>query len=519
MGFWRRLFGLERSRKPKDETFEEERYIPEPAPFEDSEPDFERPSVDLTTATEERPLLIIDVDHLGEHFNETSDYGLGGAHAYAKGHTYRAYEPEEFKKLLRKGRKVVLQREGTKFPHVDKCTIADSLDIVRSIRKMLHTKEAYLEHQFEIVKWPGDDEYCKDDFAYVTARMLAPLKRKVMLLDASGRPRAYNDRGAFQVILYSTPADRPYEHIEPPSHIFGSELSYDMERVYRPIRQARDTHSFLIVDAGYAVAELFPNALYIHHDAAGTDYESEVDLRLYVKILEAATRFLFHPDGWDAALAAEKERAVVEEQKRFVALIQRSIPERAKRHKDTVEIARNQLKVLRQQCFDAERGLRVLEQSAIDPEHIGAHMIAEINKLQRGEVAHVVGIRLEGEAKSPILRATTDELTAVDPETGKTHLLGRFEIVLHVNSGDVTFRNLDRRSDFYDMHAPHVSDEGLPCLGSIERELPRYVATFEFEAALTLAVAFLSSANPEDEQAMESVKGFPLASSKRRNKR
>ena len=74
--------------------------------------------------------------------------------------------------------------------------------------------------------------------------------------------------------------------------------------------------------------------------------------------------------------------------------------------------------------------------------------------------------------------------------------LGRYKINLDL-AGDIKIEALDPHPDA-DYPHPHISSDGVPCLGNIRGDIPRMLGTMRISEALQSLHAFLSAYNPDN---------------------
>jgi hypothetical protein len=374
--------------------------------------------------------------------------------------------------------------------------------------------EAMLAHQFEVKQFNGEGQ---DKFAYLVSRILGPtVNRKIIFSVPHGVRQPYSNLGGFQVYVWSTPDETCHRDHDgwTPSCIWG----YNVDHIHGPFRPdpMRPDAGMLIKDGDYAVAELFENALYIHHDLV---HESTADaLHIMARVLQEAANYVRNPEKLKDEICKAREAYLQKQQAEFEALVQKAIPSRAENRKGNMDAARREVARLRQQCFEAERKLFGLEHAMLDPAVVAERFRSEFAKLQQGKVAFVekVEFRVDGD-DVPQMHVYTSELTAKDTRSGKTYVLGHYRIELNLDAKkdeydeyyDSTIKmfNLDRQPEDY--HHPHVDTDGTPCLGNLGQQLPEYVAHFEIEAAITLAIAFLQTLNPDD-GGWVYIQNFPL---------
>ncbi|MDO8408062.1 MAG: hypothetical protein Q7S95_02395 [bacterium] len=417
------------------------------------------------------------------------------SHTSFEGKTVLAFQASDLAAFVDRHNLVMVERYGSNAPNVEWVRFAQKPRLPRSVHEQLRNKSRMLEHQFEMGRWSSSDESPESwrRVAYTAARILAPtLRRKIILDVPHGHVHEYAERGAFQIYVWSTPDATGSRDTRPPRTIWGYNVDC-RDQGFKPSDTA--PAGIPIRDGDWAVAELFPNALYIHHDMVhhGTDAE----LNIMALLLTEVATILADPTDFDARAALAREESVKRQQRIFRRLVEGSIPGRSERHKELIAVTRVKIERTRGELFAAERELFGLENSAIDPEEVGKRFEEEISRLKHGGLEPVERVYFKDVGGSiPRLYGRTKEITSVDPQTRRTHLLGRYEISLDFETGEIRFQNLDRRPE--GCHGPHLSGEGYPCLGNIKDEMAGYLAHFEAEAAFTLAIAFLQSPNPND---------------------
>jgi len=108
------------------------------------------------------------------------------------------------------------------------------------------------------------------------------------------------------------------------------------------------------------------------------------------------------------------------------------------------------------------------------------------------DLAHIIKATISGDT----LIVETDMIKATDPRTEVVHLVGRVKISIRMSSGYVNIRNLSWLVN--NMNAPHVFNNGEPCLGNIGSILPELVGRYDFAAALMVIIQYLESINVND---------------------
>jgi hypothetical protein len=147
---------------------------------------------------------------------------------------------------------------------------------------------------------------------------------------------------------------------------------------------------------------------------------------------------------------------------------------------------------------DRLRDMRRLqaELSSVDAytKNMKAQLAKEFDNLFK--ISHVKNVKFRGNK----LTVSTDIICCVHPKTNKEHEVGAFDIVVDTITSQLLFFNKTRRVDAFKpaMNGPHLFPDGTPCLGSMKEIIPRLVASYEWSAAIQMAIAFVESVNLDD---------------------
>jgi len=441
-----------------------------------------------------KQLFVVPYDDLSLGYSEMKACGIKDAYGWFENRSALGFTHAEMEKLLERSGLSMVQRYGSTLADVEWVSLRKAPHYPDDINGMLQG-EAMLRYPFETKNFDGHGRY---EFSYLVSRMLGPVvKRKILFEVPHGRRRSYHDRGAFQVYVWSTPHEES-QTCNAPWAIWGYEV--DMRDGFVPL-PGREDAGVLIKDGDYAIAELFENALYIHYDIV--HYGTPNEFRIMVHLLQEVAKHLSDPEGFANELLRERAVFLEEQQAAFENLVQKAIPARTKRHQAQVEEARKEVGRLRERYFEVHRILFGLEHTMLDPEVVARRFREELVKLQQGKVACVEKVVLVGGngREFPKLHVYTTELKARYPDCDTEYLMGRYRIELRLgrDADDgrlIKMWNLDRQPE--NCNHPHVDSNGIPCLGNLDMQLPEYVAHFEIEAAITLAIAFLQSLNHDD---------------------
>jgi len=502
-----RLFNFWRTR-PESDVVEPETHpepqtvevrVPRPAtpPREEPAKKKREPLVLPHVLDGSEPVFVVKVSPFIEHenvsnsqFEEWTGLDLNARFDVFEREKVLSFSEAELRAFLERSGLVMIERYGSGTANVEWVRIIRKPSLPWLMEWKCANTDAFLEHQFQVGRYAGKNWR---GVAYVTTRFLSPtLRRKILFEVPHGSSRECAERGAFQIYVWSTPHHGIVRNSTPPVKLWGNPVDC-RDPAFQP---AEHTLGVNIWDGAYSVAELFPNALYIHHDLVETGSNNE--LKILSHLLNETIRLLNDPVGFNALVERAREEWEQTQRTIFTTLVEHSIPARSDRHREAVTAAQDKINAALASLAAAERELFGLQQSVLDPKSVAQRFEAEILKIQQGGVALVEKILFRnGEGEVPRLCVRTKEITSVNPKTNKTHLLGRYEIIFDLqNTEHIRFNNLDRRPD--NCHGPHLNEHGAPCLGNIRRDLTGYLGHFEVEAAITLAIAFLQSPNPDD---------------------
>jgi len=242
----------------------------------------------------------------------------------------------------------------------------------------------------------------------------------------------------------------------------------------------------VITEEGDEVAAFDEYNLYIYFDAVETGSESEV--AILEKIAESVATQL--RDGLEYDLDKVKTSYIKQCGKR-------------------VEM---QKKNLKKQMTDLETRATELQQEMVRTlrEHKEARVRVEtfdkhsddINKMLSEEFDALTEMpkieRVEYRGNS--LAVHTKTLFCTDPRTDKVHEIGAFKLVIDELRGDVYFYNKTRKINAYkaQMNGPHLFPDGRACLGNMTKVFPQLISSYEWSAAINMALSFIEHVNVDD---------------------
>jgi hypothetical protein len=329
-------------------------------------------------------------------------------------------------------------------------------------------------------------------FVKLVERILLPeLNCDVILSNQRGSTHNLRSGKDFSIFIWSTPLPLSSRTTKAPRYIFNIPVS---------IRSDVFQSSFgdLIVDSksGYEIAELIGNNLYIFHKASY--YEDENEKKIFRKILLETVKLLHKRSELPTSGGVLKESAT--SQKGFQETILKAIniipsgrlEERiqgsAAKYKDKIKEKIAELYRLQKELANLYR-LRNNELGELearkDPDFIkkkAAFLTSEIKAIE--VLPNVEKVILKTDYIGIYTKTMFCDL----------YQLGRFFITLPLDTDKpVLMYNLtNRQSDYM---APHVDDDGMPCLGNMCEVFPELIGNREWSTLASLAIQFLETCN------------------------
>ncbi len=340
-----------------------------------------------------------------------------------------------------------------------------------------------------------------EKFVPIVRRMLAPFLAQDIIIYAhdTGERRPVVEDGNFHIHLWSSSVGRA-DAVYRLDSVFGLPLS----RSWSWFRPSEFSHVLKDPASQTPVAEVVEDNLFIFFpiaDERAVEWEG-----IFMQILQAAI------DSGAISLVRDGDlervaRAKIKE--RFVKFCARRTRKNLKVTTESVNEKRTRITDLRSRLLNELLHLNEARKKArspvtkLDPQKVGNDfdVILRTNKVKK------VVVREER-----TLEVYTDTILCLDPRSGKMHELGKFKITVDPDHYDVRFINLTRRVDARKrgQHAPHVFDEGMPCLGSAAETFAALFENFEYAAIVMYAVQFLETVNTDDDGG-QYINLWPLA--------
>lgn len=359
----------------------------------------------------------------------------------------------------------------------------------------------------------GENRETRINFITLTKKILLPVVKKTIIISVPHQEKRELSRdNVFRIYIWSSAAKNRKEKSKPPETIYGIRVDC-RDRAYEPCGISGESTVFTDPATGYAVAELFGNDLFIHHDIChhGTDEE----LKIYERLLKEVVMAMRLTPEKIAGLREKELQAMREKTEGGKAAFSefccvpllgeiRLIEEKAREGKERIAELQKGIADCQQEKMAAREKFEAL--AAYEKTGVEVSYGEELDKLLT--IPGVLGVVI----KENTLQIFTNMVKIV--ENGVTYLIGKFriEIAMHGREKPLRFYNLTNKgrgpgytqpSGFdghseYNRHHPHVQEEGYPCLGNIKEAIPEYIRAKQFTVVAILALQFLRTVNVED---------------------
>lgn len=352
----------------------------------------------------------------------------------------------------------------------------------------------------------GSNLQSRGEYVQLLEAVLLPVVLKTIILYGSndGEKRAPIENGNFRVLMwYGINSER------------GSGIS--PERVWNLNFPARgswfapsegDGTVIRTPENEAVIAEIVGNNLYI---LAPVAYHSiQYGPQIFRRILEEVA----------AELSLSPEQKIERDRQRAEAEKVRIAAENAETRIKYIELCKQRLQQVlddaRMRVAKSEQALEEVQTSIVTThrELVGSkckldqlrkrkeeedkRFAAEFEKICALEQVEEVAMR---DGKN--LQIMTSLLTCQDPNTGKTHELGKFRIMIPVNGGNLRWFNLTRQVDGLEpkMHSPVVDANGCTILINAIQAFPELIANYEIATVVQLALQVPGAIDPSEEHA------------------
>jgi len=261
---------------------------------------------------------------------------------------------------------------------------------------------------------------------------------------------------------------------------------------------ALDSDKAIKDDDGNDVAELFGNNLFILHDI----FESNDPVMIFQSIMRVVAEKCVNVVKKETVFShrekrTEKEQFVLmcmSQQAKNAGILQKELAAEQAKLAD----ARARFINLARSVDDLERQSRAFGNSA---ESWGNKLEQDFEAIMAMD--KVIRIKVDHAKRCLSVWTKTLYCRGADGE----HEIGKFRINIELHRGSVNIEdavhwfNLTRKVDAVEpgMQAPHIFADGVGCLGNIDVPLAEAIAKYEIGEVITIVIAFVESANPNDD--------------------
>jgi hypothetical protein len=357
---------------------------------------------------------------------------------------------------------------------------------------------AKVEYLVDVDGWDGGGGHL---FADVAKRILSPFVEKGIVISVPhGRSKDPRKDGKFHIWIWSSPTG-DNEHICP-------------EKMWDTRVECKDSVFYPsgtgipIMDGEYAAGELVGDNLYIHHDICHTGRDTE--LIIFENILMKVV------DELSASSPEEKIEKLkkLSRNEYILECFPGKLVERMRDMKKNVE--RMRMNILEYQKHTNEaigkivsmRGKRrILENTIKTAEDYGL----EYDRfLKVGGVKDVLVV-------DGVIKVFTTHIYITPDKHPDTYDIGEFEMKISpAGEEKIKFFNLTRKGkgDNYNVHHPHVREDGSPCLGNIKAMLNKLFEAGNYIGVAQLGIQFLNHANLGDKMGIGILEYWPKVGEK-----
>jgi hypothetical protein len=218
---------------------------------------------------------------------------------------------------------------------------------------------------------------------------------------------------------------------------------------------------------------------------------------------------------------AEKKRLLFEEQKRnsrqnYIGIcrgrrerVLKNIIENISSEEESIRDSQQEVIVNTRNLKQLEKELQILE------------MIIRDSEKKNGEIYdslfNIPGIKAVSSERD-FLKVVTENICATPDGQDDTCSFGEFEIRVYMDgeNGGIQFFNLTQKGegDDYNIHHPHVDNEGYPMPGNMGRVTAQLIGENKIDGIVLLALQFLRTIDMKDPNGKEVFKFWPKVSKK-----
>jgi hypothetical protein len=367
---------------------------------------------------------------------------------------------------------------------------------------------------FETWNGKGRDRLARAIEVHFLQRLPAEQRPVVIVHDGRGSERAPINDGNFHIHLWSAPSKT--EKIQPPQKMYDVPVSNTRES----LRHTKEGVPVLD-ETTWVAAQLLPGNYYILHHIHSHGDDNEAAL---MSKLMAALAILYPMSEQERAQAMEEFAGEVhqESRERYIKTNYVDVKDKTETVEKQVQAQNAKIADLQQQLVQAVQEARATQET-LDRLKAREGMQAEALGKEYDLMMNIPGV-IDVIMTKDRLIWYTDLLRATDPRDNVTHDIGRFRNELNFldPTDPVRMYNLDRRVLMHDtrpgvekewqyMNAPHVDEEGRPCLGTAKDTLPKALKQYTFGPVMIVCMQLLQSVNVTKDLWGQSVVDFPVS--------
>ncbi|MFA6227722.1 MAG: hypothetical protein WC668_00875 [Patescibacteria group bacterium] len=346
------------------------------------------------------------------------------------------------------------------------------------------------------------DGFNRRGFRTIAREVLLPIVQKDIVISVPRQTEDFSNNGKFNIKILSSPQGLPKTNM--PKEIFGHRVFYDLNDSYTATGLGE---AIIDESTGYAVAELFPDNLYIHYDICHSDelYELKI-FRLLLKKVAAFLQLL--PAEMAQRRKQQQEKILIANRERYAALLS-SLINSGSRAADAERITEMEEKIRDQRIALTQALFELAAAKRKQADSIGSkgqtEILAEFERLRSMSKVRDVAVSDDG-----TISVTTNVLYCRNKATGLLYEIGAFRLDIRLKLvGDysepedyLSFTNITRTIGGYlsdHSHHPHIFKPKDFCLGNAEEIVPDLLSNLEIRALVGVMIQFIESVNPRDD--------------------
>ncbi|MFA6594311.1 MAG: hypothetical protein WCT16_03575 [Candidatus Buchananbacteria bacterium] len=363
-------------------------------------------------------------------------------------------------------------------------------------------------HKVIVEDWNGSAN--PDKFKTIARNVLLPVVNKDIVISVPHcRIKPLSSDGKFHIEIWSSP-EKLLPLVPPPKEMWGQEVS-----CYDSLYRATGSGEAIIDETtGWAVAELFPDNLYIHFDICHNGDPEE--LKIFKLLLKRVAEFLQLSPADKAKLKKQDEEKILTVNKeRYAKLLLTFSQDKNSRDdsREQVEEMERQIKQHRVALTRLLFSREVINRKRADTSsrfRSREKLLIEFDQLRSMPKIKDVTVY-----EDDVISVTTDILYCRNKVTGLLYEIGAFRLdirpELPIDDEDfqdnIAFTNLTRvikTGLSQTSQHPHIfNTKDNFCLGNAEEIIPELLSGLEIKALISVMIQFIESVNLDDSAGKE----------------